>query len=78
LRYSVSHASKAGDADLSAAIVVWTGGGADYWPLLDDRRVIDHYGMKTASLLLPILRALKEEFYASDASRRASDLTEMG
>ena len=62
---------------LSAAILVWTGGGADHWPLLSDQRIIDHYGAAAASALLPRLHALKEEFYVSDAWERVDEFTEM-
>jgi hypothetical protein len=76
-RSALSQESNGDGAALSAAIVVWKGSGADYWPLLDDRRIVDRYGREAASDLLPKLRALKEEFYASDAWKRAKDLREM-
>ncbi|HEY7640443.1 MAG TPA: hypothetical protein VH814_12010 [Steroidobacteraceae bacterium] len=62
---------------MSDAILVWKGSGTDYWPLLDDRRIISRYGQEAAIDLLPKLRALKEEFYTSDAWKRAKDLREM-
>jgi len=59
------------------AMVVWTGKGELAWPQLDDSRVIARFGSESASELLPVLRKLYEEFYASDAHLKAASLSEM-
>jgi hypothetical protein len=63
---------------LSTAIVVWTGRGQLSWPQPDDTRVVDRFGTDVAATLLPQIRELKDEFYASEASLVVADLKEMG
>jgi hypothetical protein len=67
------------DADvISAAMVLWTGWGESSWPSRDDDRVVSRYGEDLALALLPVLRGLATDFYASDAKDTASGLQEMG
>jgi len=58
--------------------VVWTGKGELAWPQLDDSRVLARFGPDRADQLLPVLRELYEDFYTSDAHRKAGSLSEMG
>ena len=59
------------------AIVVWTGFGRSSWPSRNDELIARHFGHETAAMLLPIIRRLEDDFYASDARHTASDLAEM-
>jgi hypothetical protein len=62
----------------SEAIVVWTGWKQTAWPARDERRLVEHFGRLAAAELLPVVRQLADEFYASDAHSRFADLAEMG
>lgn len=63
---------------LSEAIIVWTGWGDTPTPERDEQRLISRYGPEATLDLLPRLRRIEEEFYASDASFTAADLKDMG
>ena len=63
---------------LSTAIVVWTGWGKRPWPSRDQALLIDRFGASAAEILLPQIRRLEQEFYASDARYFAADLVSMG
>ena len=63
---------------LSRAIVVWTGWGQLSWPSRDERRLVDCFGAQRAATLLPRIRELEDEFYASDARAVARDIGELG
>jgi hypothetical protein len=63
---------------LSEAIVVWTGWGQAPRPIRDEARLVDQFGSDTAADLMPGLRQLEDEFYASDAQFTVADLKEMG
>lgn len=62
---------------LAEAVRIWTGWGTNISPNRDDARVVQHYGEVTASRLLPIIKSLEDDFYASDARFTAADLAEM-
>ena len=67
------------DPDLvSEAIVVWLGFRIVPWPQRDESRVVERFGVDRAIPLLPIVRALEDEFYGSDARHQASDVKAMG
>ena len=66
------------DASLSAAVVIWTGWRESAWPDRDDARVVRRFGAAAATTLLPQIRQLADDFYASDARDKAADLREMG
>lgn len=59
------------------AIVVWTGKGELAWPRLDDSRVLARFGRNGADELLPVLREIFDDFYASDARLKADNLADM-
>jgi hypothetical protein len=61
---------------VSEAVVVWIRGGERPYPSTDDARVIERYGEKTACRLLPTLRQLERDCFASDAYKRGADLYE--
>ncbi len=63
---------------IGEALVLWTGWHMMSWPKRDDQRVIDRYGQDAALELLPVIHRLADEFYESDASYLAPDLSEMG
>jgi hypothetical protein len=65
-------------AEISEAIVVWTGWGKEARPRREESRLVDHYGDERARDLFPILRRLEDEFYESDARFTVADLAEMG
>lgn len=63
---------------LTHAANLWTGRGKEMFPHRDDSAVIAVYGIVEGARLLEKLRALKGDFYASDARHRAGTLVEMG
>lgn len=69
--------SGADPALLSSAIVIWTGWGETPWPARDETRLVERYGAGAAATLLPRIRELEDEFYASDARFIAADLKQM-
>ncbi len=63
---------------LSDAVVCWTGRDRKPWPSRDDDAVVERFGQDIALDLLPAIKSLKGDFYASDARHRARTLAEMG
>ena len=59
------------------ALVVWTGWGISPVPKRSAERLIDHLGAHVAQELLPILKTLQNDYYASAADNLSVDLTEM-
>jgi hypothetical protein len=66
------------DHILGKAIVAWTGFGETSRPSRDDARVVALFGDELADAVLPKVRSLEDDFYASDARHVAPDLAEMG
>ncbi len=62
---------------LGEAIVLWSGWGSASFPLRNEKPVVDRFGEHQAAELMPMLRLMVEEFYASDARYTAADLKEM-
>lgn len=54
-------------AEISEAIIVWTGWGDSNRPARDELRLVERFGEDRARDLLPTLRRLEDEFYESDA-----------
>ena len=65
-------------SSVTEAIKAWTGYGRISFPWPDDDAFSTRYGINAAHYWLPILHALKDEFYRSDANIRATSLDEMG
>lgn len=69
-------------SEMSSLIVevfaVWTGWGLTPMPKRSDGRVVNRFGGNVAQELLPIVKSLQKEFYASVAETFTSDLNEMG
>lgn len=65
-------------AEISEAIIVWTGWGDSNRPVRDEVRLVERFGEEKARDLLPTLRRLEDEFYESDARFTVADLSEMG
>jgi hypothetical protein len=63
---------------LSRGIVVWTGRGHASSPSRSEDRLVAEFGDERAAQLLPLIRALEDEFYESDARHTARDLATMG
>jgi hypothetical protein len=63
---------------VSDAIFVWTGHGGSAWPQRDENRLVHRFGSETAAELLPRLRMLQRDFYASDARDTAPDQRSLG
>lgn len=63
---------------VSTGIIVWTGWGQTTWPARDEARLVERFGAQTAADLLPRIRELEDDFYASDARFTVADLAEMG
>lgn len=64
--------------NLTEAMLVWTGFGKRPFPCRDESHLVDRFGAETAAQLLPVLRSLEDDFYASDARHTAEDIQEMG
>lgn len=63
---------------IGEAVVAWTGWGRFPFPRREESLLIERFGPDATAELLPIVRELEGDFYASDARHRARDLTEMG
>ena len=63
---------------LSEAVVTWTGWGRTPGPARDERLVVEAFGADEAADLMPMIRQLEDDFYASDARFSAPDLEQMG
>ena len=63
---------------LNEAVVWWTGWGRMSWPSRQDADVAERYGEDTALDLIPAIKLLEADFYASEARHRAPTLAEMG
>ena len=59
-------------------IALWTGWGMSPVPKRSDQRVIDRFGMQVAEDLLPVIKSLQKDFYASATENFATDVDEMG
>ncbi len=69
------------DADkprLLDAVRVWTGWGTSVMPHRDEAAVKSQFGAEAASRLLPVLNALAEDFYSTNARYVTADLAQMG
>lgn len=66
------------DAEVSRAVALWTGWGRTTWPSRNDTAVLEEFGTERGNELLETLRALEEDFYASDARNSAPGLASMG
>jgi len=63
---------------LSEAIVVWIGkAGLSPIPRPDDSRVISRFGEEASLDILPLVRRMFDDFYATDAIHRVADNDEM-
>lgn len=65
-----------GDGVISDAVVVWTGFGEAPSPDRDLQRLVEHFGPEVATEVVPQLRALEDDFYASEAIHHIADLAE--
>jgi hypothetical protein len=65
-------------AEVSEAVVVWSGHGDTSWPARDEARLVDRYGEEGAIRLLPRINALVDEFYESDAYATEPELAAVG
>jgi hypothetical protein len=63
---------------LCRAVVAWTGYGKTPSPRRDEQHLAAELGAHEATSLLPQVRALEDDFYASDARDTASSLADMG
>jgi hypothetical protein len=62
---------------LSEALIIWIHHGRVAWHQPDQRSLAEQIGSDAAGELLPRVRELRDEFYASDAYLRAPDLVTM-
>ena len=65
------------DLEIKDAVLVWTGWKRDVKPRRDEAAFVQHFGPNAASRLLPIVKSLEDDFYASDARLVAANLIEM-
>jgi len=59
------------------AVCMWTGWGQSKMPIREDAKLVEYLGKEEADKLLPVIRALEEDFYSSNARFVATDLREM-
>lgn len=69
--------NKLSSPQLIEAVRLWTGWGQSTVPNRNDKRVLDRFGEEDAVKLLPLIKLLDEDFYASDAQLIAANLQEM-
>lgn len=62
---------------LVEAVLVWTGWGREIRPTRNVSALTNHFGAEVASELLPVIKFIADEFYATDAKYVAADLEEM-
>lgn len=62
---------------LADAMLAWTGWKSEISPCRDDKAFICCYGVEAAEKWLPMLHALEDDFYASNACTSAENLQEM-
>jgi hypothetical protein len=65
-------------AEVSRAVVVWTGWSRAPRPARDEGRLVEEFGEERALELLPLVRRLTDDFYSSDAWLTRRTLTEIG
>jgi hypothetical protein len=65
-------------AQLSTALIIWTGFGQTPRPQRDEERLARHIGTHATIKLMPQLRKLEDDFYATSARQTAPDLPAMG
>jgi hypothetical protein len=58
---------------ISRAIVVWTGRGVAARPVREDARLIAAFGVAAGSALIPVVKEIAADFYASGAPPEISD-----
>lgn len=63
---------------VSEAIVIWSGWGTTPSPAREEARLVAAVGSDRAEQLMPRIREVEDDFYASDARFVATDLKEMG
>jgi hypothetical protein len=62
---------------VNRAIVAWLGYEDEAVPVRDEDRVVRALGATLAAQAMPVVRALEDEFYASNARHVAPDLPAM-
>ncbi len=65
-------------AQLSKAVLVWTGYGSAMWPHRNDAALASVFPVQIAAKLLPIVKGLEEDFFKSEAWKTATSLSKMG
>jgi hypothetical protein len=65
------------ESPLAHAMAVWTGWDREPTPRRDDSRVVQQFGQDTAVQLLPMLKQLSDDFYASNAKFQADNISHM-
>jgi hypothetical protein len=70
--------ARLGGATAALGVRVWTGRGKSSHPRRDDSEVVARFGEDLALELLPVIRAIEEAFYKSEAHRNVADLGEAG
>ena len=65
------------DPEFAEAFMVWVGHDARSCPACDDDAINSHYGEARAARLLPLLRLVIDDFYASDAAIRVPGMKAM-
>ena len=58
------------DSDVvTDALALWVGWGSRSWPERDPERLVEAFGQEVTSVLLPVLRQLEQDFFASAPSQ---------
>lgn len=60
------------------AVLAWTGYGHEMMPTRNDETVISKFGHGAASVLLPEIKSLMNDFYSTSALDKEMDLVKMG
>ncbi|MEZ5654250.1 MAG: hypothetical protein R3E87_27255 [Burkholderiaceae bacterium] len=63
---------------LGRALVLWARPPGARYPQRSDQRVLDEFGVEVGSWLVPIIKKLADDYYATDAQWTVRDLGEAG
>jgi len=66
------------DAELTGAVVLYTGWGQKPYPAREGDRIIEAFGHDRGLDLIPKVHRLEDDFFESDARFTTDDLAEMG
>lgn len=77
-RHDGTVAADPADGSVGPAMVVWSGYGSTPMPARDEGRVVDVFGPKRSTELMPLVLGLYDDFYDTDAALTEATLVAVG